>query len=121
MPSTSLTSKSVGIPVAGSTTTAPARVDNDFDVDIFTPPCSNLMPVPSYCTTESFKIITLEPVAVMVTTESGLVYTKSPRKMADDRVMVLPLTNAGPWLYSMAEGVSAANNETGNSTTSKLL
>ncbi len=34
----------------------------------------------------------------MLAAESALVCTKSPEKMADDLAMLLPLSNAVPWL-----------------------
>jgi hypothetical protein len=51
----------------------------------------------------------LEPVALILATESGLVCTRSPENRADDLSMLLPLSSAVPWLYSMAPGWSAAN------------
>ena len=63
-----------------------------------TPPCSSFRVLPSYCTSDSFKTRTVEPVALMLATESEFVCTKSPKKMADDLAMLLPLSNAVPWL-----------------------
>src|SRR5580704_2069321 len=98
LPSTSLTSNSVQAPAVGDTVTSPAEVDSDFEVDMVTPPCSNRTLLPSYCTRESFRTRTLEPVAFMLATESALVCIKSPEKTADDLAMLLPLSNAVPWL-----------------------
>jgi hypothetical protein len=55
----------------------------------------------------------MEPEAFMLAADSALVCTRSPKKRADDLAMLWPLSNAVPWLYTMAAGRSAANKETG--------
>src|SRR5579862_617498 len=48
LPSTSLTSNSVHTLARGVMVTPPARVASSFEVEIVTPPCSNLIAPPSY-------------------------------------------------------------------------
>src|ERR1017187_4242325 len=48
LPSTSLTSNSVQTSETGDTVTPPARVASNFEVEMVTPPCSNLRAPPSY-------------------------------------------------------------------------
>jgi hypothetical protein len=40
----------------------------------------------------------MDPEAFMLAAELALVCTKSPEKIADDLVMLLPLSSAVPWV-----------------------
>jgi hypothetical protein len=49
----------------------------------------------------------------MLATESFVVCTRSPEKIADDLAMLVPFSIAFPWLYNMAAGWSATNQAPG--------
>jgi hypothetical protein len=65
--------------------------------------------------------MTLEPLALRWAVESGRVCTKSPVNTAADLGTMLPLTQAVPFAYSIADAESAANNCPGSNIASTIL
>src|SRR3954449_3247842 len=85
-----------------------------FEVATLTLPCSMETAFPSYLTSESAATVTFDPSALMLTIESGLVCTMSPANKAELWGTELPLIQAVPLAYSMAEFDSDAMSDAGN-------
>jgi len=113
VPFTSVTSNSVHTLEAGVTETSSTCAAIAFEVATLTLPCSRDTALSPKVMSESDWMITLEPEAVIVATDSGLVCTKSPGKIAEERGKALPLSHTVPLPSSMAAPVSAALRDTG--------
>src|SRR5450755_1559426 len=82
------------------------------------PPWSTATAGPSKVTSESGRTITFEPEALIFAMESGLVCTRSPGKIAEEPGMVPPLSQAVPFVYSIAAPEELAANSDNGATAS---
>src|ERR1700751_4176053 len=86
-----------------------------------TAPCSSSTASPWNFTRESANTITLDPLELRLAVESGRVCTRSPEKTAADLGTVVPLIQAVPFEYNMAEAESAASNCAGTNIVNTTL
>src|ERR1700686_2249554 len=89
--------------------TSPARAAIPREVVTRTVPCSSSTAGPSNFTSVSASTATFDPFDWILAVEPGRVCNKSPEKTAEDLGTSLPFNQATPFVYKMADAVSAAN------------